>query len=635
MMRTSPMQGFQRLAQEFTSQGHSLGRLWRRRSLWQVRLRWAVPPAILLCAGGASALGFRLNWLPLLVVAGGILAYNTVIAAVSARIRSAPQQRESVDLGLTAVQVSLDYAALLALLHFTGGLASPLLFFLIFHVIIAAMLFRPSTAYAFAATASLATAGLTVCEFAGVLPSHPVWFDGHTLNLAQRPGHLLAVLLFFSAAMFITAAVSNMIMGHLRERVMALAEVAERAAALNDKLASLYVMVEAVSAQKVLDRVLQTVVKELTKVTEVAGITVKLLSEDGQTLRYAAVHGLPPGFGADRVLELSRSPFNRRVVEGEALVVGQLEQQHRFQLRGELLAAGIQSVMLAPLRVQQRVIGVLGAYRREAEQFGDEDLGFFQLAAELVAIAIDDARQADAIDRLMEERTRLMLQVAHNLRAPLSAASTMLDTLGGGYLGSTNAQQGEYLERIGRRLHAMRETIGELLVLANARRLDPTAKPAPVALGELISEVAEMFRSEAARKQLRLQATAAAGLPPVWGSAELLRQLVENLLSNSIKYTPAGGTVTATLTAPEGKELMLEVRDTGIGIPESEQGRLFTEFFRASNAREFEPVGTGLGLALVEQIARRHKGAIRVESAVGQGTRVLVTLPGSQEASMR
>lgn len=621
------MEAFTRIARDFTGQGKSLGRLWRRRSIWQVRLRWAVPPSILVGVLAGRALGFEFEYRPLLVVAAGILGYNVALALVIAYLRPPPEHGENLDRALAIAQASLDYAALLTLLHYTGGVASPLLFFLIFHVIFAGLLFRPSTAYVFAAAASLGAGLLGLFQGLGLLPSHPLTFQGQILAPSNQPGTLLAVLTFLTAALFITAAASSMIMARLRERVVALADATERVAALNDRLSSLYVMVEAVSVQKVLERVVHTVAEELTKVTEVAGITVKLLSDDGRSLKHAAVYGLPPSFGAEQVIDLAQSPFDRQVIEGRTLVLGKIEEHHAVELREELVSAGIHSVILAPLKVEQRVIGVLGAYRREADRFTEDDLGFFKLAAELVAIAIDNVRQAEAIEQLMEARTRLMLRVAHNLRAPLAAATTMLETLTAEVLGPLSPDQHDYLDRVERRLRAMRTTITELLALAKARQQGAGTPRRPVHLDQIVSDVEQTFRAEAERKGLELRIATPSDLPDIQGNADLLQQLVENLVSNAIKYTPPAGSVKVTLDHAPGDTLSLEVRDTGIGIPKEEQERLFSEFFRASNARKVEELGTGLGLPIVKQIVESHGGEIRIESEEGRGTTIVVTLP--------
>ena len=143
----------------------------------------------------------------------------------------------------------------------------------------------------------------------------------------------------------------------------------------------------------------------------------------------------------------------------------------------------------------------------------------------------------------------------------------------------------------------------------------------------VVTEVEQTFRAEAERKGLELRVALGEHLPEIRGNADLLQQLVENLLSNAIKYTPPGGRVDMTLDKTNGSLLALEVRDTGIGIPEDEQARLFTEFFRASNARKLEEAGTGLGLPIVKRIIEIHGGEIHIESQEGKGTKITVTLP--------
>jgi signal transduction histidine kinase len=106
--------------------------------------------------------------------------------------------------------------------------------------------------------------------------------------------------------------------------------------------------------------------------------------------------------------------------------------------------------------------------------------------------------------------------------------------------------------------------------------------------------------------------------------------VLQNLVSNAIKYTPEGGTVGVRFSRHGADEVRLEVEDTGIGIPLGEQDKLFREFFRASNAKKLTSEGTGLGLALVKQSVDRHRGRIDVKSAEGLGTTVVIDLPTRQ-----
>ena len=109
----------------------------------------------------------------------------------------------------------------------------------------------------------------------------------------------------------------------------------------------------------------------------------------------------------------------------------------------------------------------------------------------------------------------------------------------------------------------------------------------------------------------------------------MIEQMLENLVSNAIKYTPSGGRVSLTLGSGEPNHLRIEIRDTGIGIPVEEQSQLYGEFFRASNAKTVSEHGTGLGLAIVKQTAELHGGRIRVESKESEGTTFTVDLPAS------
>jgi len=377
---------------------------------------------------------------------------------------------------------------------------------------------------------------------------------------------------------------------------------------------------------------------------------VKLRSEDGRYLEYAAVDGAPTELVKGKRIEIAQSPINRRALEGEALVIGNLREQDTFQLRDQLLQAGINSVMLAPLMAEERPIGVLSAYRKRSEQFQEDDLAFFRLAAELLAIAIDNARQNEAVERLMEERTQLMLHVAHNLRAPISASATMLDTLTAGYLGPISEKQKEYTSRIGRRLHAMQGTIGQVLSVGNIGRIDARKARTPVELTSIVEDVATRFADMARTRGLSLDHVVLTESDPqhaltVSGHGDLLVELLENLVSNAVKYTPRGGNVEIRLNRAsseleldvEGRPgdawALIEIVDTGIGIPEDEQGRLGTEFFRASNAQRLEEVGTGLGLAVARRIVELHGGTMKITSQLDEGTTVRLLLPLSQPST--
>jgi two-component system phosphate regulon sensor histidine kinase PhoR len=253
------------------------------------------------------------------------------------------------------------------------------------------------------------------------------------------------------------------------------------------------------------------------------------------------------------------------------------------------------------------------------------------VTAALTTAIVSRLRQQER--NLMNERSRFMLQVAHNIRAPLAASLSMLDVLRGGYLGEVADEQSEYLERMDQRLETLNVAVGELLDLAKSRQGVEELERRPVRSELLAEGIERTFSDESKRKGLALRVTVSEGLPEIAGDAVRLEQMLENLASNAIKYTAEGGRVEITFKSGEDDDrpIAIEVQDTGIGIPEEEQHQLFSEFFRAENAREVEEIGTGLGLAIVKRIVDLHQGRIRVQSQKGSGTTFIIDLPGCRE----
>lgn len=618
------------MLREFTEGGGSIPRVWGRRAFWQVKLRWAVPPAIALAVLIGRWIGFDFPTRPVYGVAACIFLYNILFARLFSRSRLDLERERLRDRFYTILQVTLDYAAMFVLIYFTGGACSPLVYFFIFHVVIAGIQFRPSTAYIFAVIASAGLWLLLFLEVEGILPCHAITFRGQVPPLMESPAHIMVGLGFFTVTIFIVATATTQIMNRLRARVTDLAQTTNRMVLLNEHLNSLYAMLRAVGREQRLKPILRTVTAELASTLVVRVVAVKLLSEDGETLRFVAAHGLPQDFVEKKVVQLAQSPLNRQVINGETFVHGHLGDAGEYELPEEMVKLGIESVVFAPLVVEGRVIGILGAYCDKPERFSADDSSFFALAAELIAVAIENARGYEEIRALMKDRAKFMLQVAHNMRAPINASLSMLELIRGEYFGQITSHQQEILQRVERRLIALNRAIGELLAIGKARDRSVEITDVRVDLNQLARQVEETFREEAEQKKLCFRVEAPSGLPAVDSGADLLLQVVENLVSNAIKYTPEGGKVDLKFGPAADGEVRVVVGDTGIGIPVSEQEQIGTEFFRASNAKELEAEGTGLGLAFVMQAVKRHRGRFAIESKEGKGTIIVIELPVRQ-----
>jgi signal transduction histidine kinase len=151
-----------------------------------------------------------------------------------------------------------------------------------------------------------------------------------------------------------------------------------------------------------------------------------------------------------------------------------------------------------------------------------------------------------------------------------------------------------------------------------------------VHLDAIVREETERFADAAGAAGLDIRVGASA-VPPVRGSRKDLSLLVRNLLDNAIRYTKAGGSIDAAVTA-DNEWVVLRVEDTGIGIPTKELPRVFERFYRVDRARSRETGGTGLGLAIVKHVSENHGGSVRVESELGRGTTFEVRLPRADSA---
>jgi two-component system phosphate regulon sensor histidine kinase PhoR len=308
-------------------------------------------------------------------------------------------------------------------------------------------------------------------------------------------------------------------------------------------------------------------------------------------------------------------------------VLGKIKGSDEFQYGADLASLGIQSALFVPLTVERRVLGILGAYSAEADRFGVDELDFFRLTAGIVAVALENAHAFESIEKLNKERLWFMLRVAHNLRAPLTSNLSMINMIREGFMGEITQEQHQYLCRITERSKAMLATLNELMILAETRSQKPQTKHAIVNLGEIATRIKGTFEKEAAQKEIALAIEIPEKSPAIHGDPDMMEELFENLVSNSIKYTKAGGRVSVEFSQGTDDTIQIRFADTGIGIPQDAMPRLFTEFFRAENAKQVQEIGTGLGLAIVKDIVTQHRGHITVESEEGKGSAFTIVFP--------
>jgi signal transduction histidine kinase len=248
------------------------------------------------------------------------------------------------------------------------------------------------------------------------------------------------------------------------------------------------------------------------------------------------------------------------------------------------------------------------------------------------AIHVDISRQKRVEEELRElDRLKgeFVATVSHELRTPLTSISGYAELLLAGDSDAARRRMVEVIDRNSRRLLTLVE---DLLTLSRVDSGETAAMDETVDLVDLIASASTVLEPVLSSAGVRIESHVPAGLPTVKGNRSQLERVLLNLLSNAIKFSEVGATVTVRAEL-QTDDVQLSVQDTGMGIPADEHPQLFTRFFRTAEARRRAIQGTGLGLAVVREIVERHRGAVGVESALGRGTTMTVSLPAPRRST--
>jgi two-component system phosphate regulon sensor histidine kinase PhoR len=236
-----------------------------------------------------------------------------------------------------------------------------------------------------------------------------------------------------------------------------------------------------------------------------------------------------------------------------------------------------------------------------------------------IVVTLTDITQRRRLEVL---RRDFVANASHELKTPVAAVRVLAETLLTALPDDPEAGR-RFAERIGREAERLDALVRDLLDLSRVER--GTLDVEPVDLVGLAKEVVGGYADRAEERRIKLRSDLQPNVA-MRGDRAQLGLLLSNLVDNAVRYTPARGTVCVRLDAGESRAV-LQVTDTGEGIPESELPRVFERFYRVDKARARQTGGTGLGLAIVRHVAESHGGAVKVDSELGRGTTFTVTLP--------
>jgi signal transduction histidine kinase len=459
------------------------------------------------------------------------------------------------------------------------------------------------------------------------------WWRVHHFH--DGPGFLWDRVTFPFGVFVITGAIVGWLVKRLgREAAIAEARARE-AEALRDELGRRVDVLEAatrcaraLASSLDLDQAFSAFIRELRTLVAFERVTLVLV-EKGRAEVIAVA-----GRGTDRVFP----PGSARPVAGsvlEEVLEGKLVYRESidppaYPEEVELLSLGLRSRVLAPLQVGPRTIGMLGLVRAEANAFAPAELELISLLGRLVATAVQNIRAyeaerstADELRRLSALRADFVSLVSHELRSPMSAVIGAARTLQGRWRELTPEQRESFLALIGDETSRLARLIDDVLDTSRIEAGTFSFTFSDVDLGELLRDV--IAAAEFAQDEVELTADVGA-LPRVRGDRERLRQVIQNLVDNAVKYSSAGGRVRVSATADDG-HVLIDVADQGPGIPPEDRELIFQKFGRSSSGTA-KP-GSGLGLFIARSIAEAHGGTLGVDSVPARGSVFRLDLPAS------
>jgi two-component system phosphate regulon sensor histidine kinase PhoR len=234
----------------------------------------------------------------------------------------------------------------------------------------------------------------------------------------------------------------------------------------------------------------------------------------------------------------------------------------------------------------------------------------------------------EAMENLEAQKSGFMRLVSHELRSPIAAIQSSLGVvmnLGADCLDDSLRAS---LERAMNRAEDLFNLTKDLLEYSRLTSLGPSDKKdlTDVDFTQIVKNVAGLYANQAKDKQIDFKVETPETPLMLFGDPRSLDQIVTNLVANAIQYTPKGGKVSVKLEEIEGM-CRLIVSDTGIGIPEKDIEKIGTEFYRSPNAKQFAPSGTGIGMTIVKEALRQHRGSMEIKSKKGEGTTIKVDIP--------
>jgi signal transduction histidine kinase len=341
-----------------------------------------------------------------------------------------------------------------------------------------------------------------------------------------------------------------------------------------------------------------------------------------QEMRQHYQNGTAKFYPARRVLDNGKSLLTPRVTQ--AMLESQAANPEQLSLLQRL---NPQTSIIVPLRSAENTLGVLTLARSKSDQpYGSRDLSLIEDLARRAAMALDNARLYEEARQALQVRDHFLSIASHELKTPMTSilGTTQLLLRRFEKEETIDPRVTRNLQILARQTQRLNQLVASLLDISRLEVGQFTIDENPVDIVQIVKRVAD--ETSAALDQHTIEYQCEESPVMVFGDELRLEQVFQNLLQNAIKYSPKGGTVHLKVKRLD-RQVQIEVKDEGIGIPAEALPRLFSRFYRVNNPNSQRIPGVGLGLYVVKEIISLHQGTVEVSSAEGQGSTFTILLP--------
>ncbi len=439
-----------------------------------------------------------------------------------------------------------------------------------------------------------------------------------------------------------------------------LGELAQRVNSMNDELARLYDELQArtqelgrsvqqqkalaevslvVSSSLDLQTVLTTIVAHAVQLSGTDGGAIYEFDETSRAFDLRTTHQMSEEL-IERLrearIQLGETAVGRAATTRQAVQVPDILDEPAYPLRDVMARAGFRALLVIPLLREERIVGALVVRRRAPGEFDQKTVDLLQTFASQSVLAIENARLFQEIQEkgrqleiASQHKSQFLANMSHELRTPLNAILGYAELIMDGVYGEAPEKIRDVLDRVEKSGRHLLGLINDVLDLSKMEAGQLTLSLSDYSLEQVVQTVYTAVESLAAERRLTLNMAVMPELPVGRGDERRLTQVLLNLVGNAIKFTEAGEVRIEARAADDA--FVVSVSDTGPGISEEDQEKIFEEFQQADTTSTRKQGGTGLGLSIARRIVGLHGGRIWVKSAVGSGSTFTFTVPLSAE----